>query len=130
MIFNENGEIVKDIFDTDKSINRQISEILLSKSPPNFDNIVLFADVSKNQVAIECFYKYKNKKIPLYEIDIIAKISTLLKELQNIHSKFNRDNSKWQYCMISIDKNGVFMSHFDYNDNNISFDQFKNSNSP
>ena len=32
--------------------------------------------------------------------------------------------------MISIDKNGVFMSHFDYNDNNINFDQFKNSNSP
>lgn len=127
MIFNENGEILKE-YNTANSITTKIGEILLDMTPSKFDIIVLLADVSKNHVTIEGYYKFKNKKIPLYKINTLTEISSLLKDLNSVYLKLNGNRETWQYCKISINKDGKINLDFDYNDDNISFDDYKRKN--
>lgn len=125
MIFNESGIILNEnIFNGSNSY--QIWNILSEEVPANFDKIIIFGNIVDNKSTIECYYKYENKKVYLYKINVINKISILLRERRNEDAKFNGDGSAWQYCMISINKNRIFRSKYDYNDDNISFDEFKN----
>ena len=131
MIFNENGEILnKNIFNTEwKQVARQIDVILLDKiTSSNFDEIIIFADVSKKHVDIEGYYKYKNKKLPLSDMNVITKLSALLKEEQDNIARMNGDNIRWQYCVVHLHKSKALTIHYDYNDDNISFDEFKRKN--
>ena len=131
MIFNENGEILNEnIFSIEqKQVTRQINVLLLDKmASSNFDEIIIFADLSKKHVDIEGYCKYKNKKLPLFDMNVITKLSALLKEEQDNIARVNRNNSRWQYCVVHLHKSKELTIHYDYNDDNISFDEFKRKN--